>query len=104
MGILMRLSDQQEALKARVMEIRETEDPSFDEALLNLFMDQPIEELVNVAIIHAEMEGKENGTEDSDLEWASEFLDHLDTIGWKITPKNRRQRRQIPAMREMPGG
>lgn len=100
MGLIRRLSDEQERLKVELMSARNKEgDPTYREALISLATAFPIDEVVNIAIIHADMLQHEEASID-DLVWAGEFLDHLDTIGWKVTPKNRRQRREVPGLQE----
>jgi hypothetical protein len=103
LGILTRLSEKQEDLKSFIVDLEK--DDSFEGGVTSsLLRGQPIEEVVNVAIIYSEMEGEDAPDYYGQVGWASEFLDHLDTIGWTIRPKNKRQRREVPAVQEVPGG
>lgn len=91
MGDLRKLSALQEEFRARL--VTSGRGDSWDEVMQQLGLSLPEEELINVAIIHMEMVGSEIPSLD-DLIWAGEFLDHLDTLNWKITPKNRSDRRK----------
>lgn len=97
MGSLSKLSHQQEELKGRIIYLMTTPDLPYDEAVLkSLVATQPIEEVVNCALIHSQMDGRP--ADDHDIAWASQFLDHLDTIGWTIRPKNKRARGRLPSV------
>jgi hypothetical protein len=100
LGTLSKLSLKQEELKGRIIQLLNEPDPEYADAILRSLVEKlPIEEVVNCAIIHAEMDGRR--TDDHDLAWASHFLDLLDTIGWKITPKTRAQRRRLPSVQKV---
>lgn len=95
MGLLSRLSEEQERLKSEILSAQNRDDdPTYREALIAIAIAFPIDEIVNIAIVHAEMTHREEASID-DLVWAGEFLDHLDTVNWTVRPKNKRERGQV---------
>lgn len=93
MGLLRQLMDRQETYKGILMQLRQQEDNSFaDQLASGVGMDE--DAIVAAACILYELEDQDRNEWDepreprtSDLLWAIEFVDHLDTLGKKIVSK-----------------
>ena len=88
-SILRDLSERQEELKGLLSYARREEpDLSYRERIEQLALTHNEDDLVTIATIRMEMEVRANPWLE-DLIWASEFLDHLDTLGMRIAPKKK---------------
>lgn len=93
MGLLRQLMDRQETYKGILMQLRQQEDKSFiDQVTAAEGMDE--DAIIAAACILYELEDIDRNEWDepreprtSDLFWAIEFIDHLDTLGKKIVSK-----------------
>lgn len=90
LGLLSELALRQEECRVLVRDMHENEDRSYEEAI-SIASDATEEMIVAVATILFELKHRDpdevHSVETTDVLWATEFLDHLDTLGWKLERK-----------------
>jgi hypothetical protein len=86
-GLLGELALRQEEYRVHLEELRETPDKSYADAII---ASEGMEEdqLIALATVLFEMSREhDRDTQSSDLLWAQEVIDHLDTLGWELVRK-----------------
>ena len=85
-GLLSALMNRQETYRTMLADLRSAGDQTFAEAMAASHgMDG--ETLIALAVALFEFAGQDKDEEVIELIWAQEMMDHLDTLGWKLTRK-----------------
>jgi hypothetical protein len=88
-GLLTQLSLRQEAYRGIIQAIRAGDDKSFSDGLVSSALDMQGEDAtIACATVLFELgHDPEREPAENDILWASEFLDHLDTMGFEVRRK-----------------
>lgn len=89
-GVIAQLSENQESVREIILASRNNPDKSFEEGLVaNLGYDDD----TIIAMVLAKNEISQSELDEMDLMWAGAVLDHLDTLGYQVVRKRKRNGR-----------
>jgi hypothetical protein len=85
-GVITQLSEKQEEVRDIILASRETDDKSMEDGLLaNLGHDDDL--VIGLVLAKLEIERPNEEPIAMDVMWAGAFLDHLDTLGYRMVRK-----------------
>lgn len=89
LGLLSTLALRQEAYRGIIEAIRAGDDKSFSDGLVSSALNEQGEDatIACATVLFELSHDPEREPAENDILWASEFIDHLDTLGFAVTRK-----------------